>query len=128
MVDFYLITNELVPEKVYAPRACHILRWLHNAVRDDLALVSVHPPIPKEVYHTDRDLAELMLGPHLHGESLRTMNSDPVYVYICRLNYQDEPIPDNVHDNFVILDWGAVYKTEGAALEGLRREGMCPRI
>lgn len=49
MPDFYLITTELDSQHVYAPRACRVLRWLRDKGRDDLALVSVDPSIPKSV-------------------------------------------------------------------------------
>ena len=120
MADFYLITTELDSLHVYAPRACRVLRWLRNNGRDDLALVSVDPPIPKEVYGDVHGVSELMLGARFQGQTVRTVEADPVYVYVCLLTFDRGSIPDDVDMNFRVIDWGAVYRTEAAAFEHLR--------
>lgn len=119
MADFYLVSRKLEAEKSYAPRACQILRWLHRKIQHELvaefALVSVHPPIPKEVYGTDDDLRELMLEAEAKGTSLHTLGKRPVYVSICDLAFKEDPIPDNVAQNWKLLGSGLVYRMEAAA-------------
>jgi hypothetical protein len=129
MTDFYLISTEIDPPYLYAPRTCHVLRWLRNAVRDDLAFVTVDPPIPREIYDTEDELRELMLGSRFQGESLLTLGDSPVYVYICRLKRKESSIPDDVGGDFDILDWGAVFRTAEAAAGRLRtRLGSHPAV
>lgn len=46
-----------------------------------MILVSIEPPIIKEIYKTDRDLDLLILSPRLQGSYLYPTISTPCYVY-----------------------------------------------
>jgi hypothetical protein len=112
MADFYLITLELVPELVYSPRACRIVRRVRNTVRDDLALIELDPPIPAGVYSTSLELRDVVLAPGSQGLALFSITSWPAPVYICLLKSQHAEIPDDVGDDLQIYDRGLVYRTE----------------
>lgn len=107
MADFYLTSTEM--DKSYTPRACTILKRVSNPFRDDIALVRIVPPLPKEIYKTAHDLDELLLASRLQGSILFPFSQSPVYVYICELKDKNEVKKDFIEkDNLTILDWGEV--------------------
>ena len=116
MADFFLISHER--REPYAPRACRILKRLRTTVRDDLALVEIDPPLPRHVYNTDSDLAELILASRLGATSLFPISEWPTHVYICVAVGAEPSASDFIsHENFRIVDWGGIYPSERAASE-----------
>ena len=107
MPDFYLVSTEL--REPYDPRGCRILKRIKSELRDDLALIEIVPPIPREIYDTDEDLSELILASRHEGTSLFPVSEWPLAVYICRikgvLNLQKGVISSNA---LSILDWGEI--------------------
>lgn len=120
MVDFYLISGELGPQEAYEPRACRIRRRLRNTVRGDIALVEVDPAIPTAAYKTDKPLSELLLASKWQGVSLFPVTMWPTPVYVGRLAHPAAPVPENIDDAFVVLDWGLVYPSREQATAALR--------
>ena len=68
MSEFYLISTEL--RQSYEPRCCHVIRRLRSELRDDLALVEIEPPLPRNVYDTSEDVRWLILASRHVGTSL----------------------------------------------------------
>lgn len=110
MADFYLVSTEL--REPYEPRACRILRRLRSKIRDDLALVEVHPPFPRDVYGTTEEVRQLVLASRHKGTSLFPETQLPMAVYVCRLAEKDDPAGDTIaSEDLAILDWGEVRQT-----------------
>lgn len=119
MEEFYLISTEL--RTPYEPRACRILKRLRSTIRDDLAHVTIDPPISKEIYNTKDDITELILGSRLEGSTLFPISEWPTSVYICRLkNHAISPFPEIIDAaNLVIMDWGEIHRLREDAIKAL---------
>lgn len=105
--DFYLVSSE---NARFTPRACRIITRLHNAVRDDFALVTLDTPLPPGTFRgVERELPQLLLASRHTGFNLFHITKWPVAVYICIHFYWDMPAPDYIGDNFSLEDWGEVY-------------------
>ena len=87
----------------YEPRQCTIIRRVSNGIRDDLALVSIDPPLGREVYNTDDDVSELVLAARFKGESVFSASWSSLAVYICM----------GLEPDLNILDWGMLTTEEG---------------
>jgi hypothetical protein len=118
IADFYLISTEL--RSPYEPRACYIKKRVKNSLRDDFALVTIDPPIHREIYNTNIDLSEIVLASRLDNASLFPVTEWPVYVYICLLK---KDLADDLvfieKDDFSIIDWGVVYPSEQEAANSM---------
>ncbi len=107
MDSFFLISTEtrlLIP-----PRQCTSLRRLSNGVMNDLMLVTVDPPIPRDAYGTKGALTELLLGPKYDRGALFAKEPDmPIYVYVFKA---PESVTNDglVKERLSVLDWGAIY-------------------
>jgi hypothetical protein len=105
MSDLYLRTTELA--NPYESRRCSIIKRMRSEMRDDLALVSIEPPLPKETYNTEDSVKQVILASRLEGSTLFPMSTLPLAVYICVVI---EPL-DNSSDlisseHLSIIDWG----------------------
>ena len=111
---FYLISTEL--RKPYEPVTCAVISQCQNSVSDELVVVSVSPPISREIYGTARDVEMLVLATREQSRSI--MRGDfPLTVYVCEL-----PVAEYAtYDSLRILDWGEIHQSEEAAMAALRR-------
>jgi len=107
---FFLISSEL--RNAYPPRRCIEMARLVSDDRDDYMLVSIEPPLSKEIYATYEKLDKLILATRFNGESLFPLTVPSVSVYICEpqdnVLMQSERI--DVH-RLKLLDKGEVYLT-----------------
>ena len=105
---FFLISTEL--RQVFEPRACIEKVWLAGESRSDYVLVTVHPPLPSDIYDTDTDLEELILATRFKGDRLPPSSRAPVPVFICATKdvANIEAHEFNAHD-LILLDKGDVY-------------------
>jgi len=107
MADFYLSSTEL--REGYEPRACIVLKRLRSELRDDLALVSVEPPLPGSVYSSGGDLDQLVLASKHEGVSLFSHHGWPLSVYICTVKEGAAIQDDTLRSaDLEIVDWGQV--------------------
>lgn len=107
MTDFYLASTEL--REPYEPRACRILRRIRTELRQDLALVEVSPPLPREIYDTTEDISELILASRHEGTSLFPVTEWPLAVYICRIEDTSDLHEDMILSaDLTIIDWGEI--------------------
>lgn len=107
MADFYLVSTEL--RQSYKPRSCQIVKRVKSEIRDDLALVRITPPLPKDIYGTDADIYELVLGARYEGSSLFPISEWPTAVYICRCEIPLDQNDDTIgSEQLTILDWGEI--------------------
>jgi len=107
MTDFYLVSTEL--REPYEPRACRMITRLRSDVRDDLALVEIDPPLPRQVYETTEEIKWLILGSRHQGTSLFPVSEWPLPVYICRTKGSNNPPAEKlVSETLAIVDWGEI--------------------
>jgi hypothetical protein len=107
MADFYLVSTEL--REPYEPRACRIIKRLRSEVRDDLALVEIDPPLPRQIYETPEEVNWLILGSRHQGTSLFPVSEWPLPVYICRTKGSDYPPAERLfNEALAIIDWGEI--------------------
>lgn len=105
MSNLYLVSTEL--REPYKPRACQIIKKLASETRNDLALVKVTPPLPKEIYDSSEDIDDLILAARQVGSTLFPMSNLPIAVYICQSRVPLEPDSDRIDsEHLAILDWG----------------------
>lgn len=110
-MEFMLRSTEL--RKPYEPRRCRLVSRLRSELRDDLGLVEVIPPLPRDVYDSEDEIASLVLATRHEGTSLFAASEEPLAVYICRIKAGVVP-----HDNFIpssalsILDWGDIRRPD----------------
>lgn len=108
MSDLFLTSTEL--RESYAPRTVKIVRRLATETRDDLALVHITPPLPKDVYGTEDDLTELILATRLQGDTLFPLSNLPVAVYVCRFVAPVDSDTEAIDsEKLSILDWGELH-------------------
>lgn len=107
MVSFYLVSTEL--REAYEPRACHIIRRLRSELRDDLALVEIDPPLPRNTYDTEDEISQLILATRHEGTTLFPISNMPLPVYICRISDDVDLKQEVVQSGDIsIIDWGEI--------------------
>jgi len=112
MPDFYLSSTEL--REPFEPRTCRFVARLRSEVRDDLALVEVDPPLPRNVYDTSEDVRFLVLAARHQGCTLFPATEWPTAVYVCKLKGGDRPAGDAIESgDLTIVDWGEVRPVGG---------------
>ena len=115
MFNFYLASTEL--REAYEPLACRIIRRVRSELLDDLALVEVERPLPRQVYDTPQDVRWLILASRLKGTTLFPVSQWPLSVYICRLKGKCEPPSEAIMaEDLAILDWGEIRRTAALSL------------
>ena len=113
-MEFLLASTEL--RTPYEPRLCRLVARLRSEIRDDLALVDVIPPLPREVYGSEDEISQLVLATRHQGASMFPVSEWPLAVYICRLKSGDMPHGDFVPSGELsILDWGEIAEVTGAS-------------
>jgi hypothetical protein len=86
---------------------------MSSELRDDLALVEVEPPLPRQVYDTTQEISWLILASRLKGTTLFPVSEWPLSVYICRLKGESEPGSEAIiAEDLAILDWGEIQQTD----------------
>ena len=102
MRKYFLTSTELMCP--YEPRHCTIIRRVSNGIRDDLALVSIDPPLGREVYNTADDVSELVLAARFKGDSIFSGDGSwsSLAVYICM----------GLEPDITILDYGMLTSDE----------------
>lgn len=84
---FYLVSSETTP--LLAPRKCVVTQRLRVEGRDDFAVVSIQPPIPRGIYGAGlEDLCQLVLATRWGGTTLWPVSVWPIAVYICIIRDQ----------------------------------------
>lgn len=115
-MDFYLVSTELAAP--YAPRTCSAIQRIRSDVRDDLAVVTIDPPLSRTTFGTDADVRYLILASRLQGSSLFPIVEWPTFVYVCRV--ESWPVQADIGSQpLTILDWGAVHRTKADAQKAL---------
>jgi hypothetical protein len=103
-----LVSTEL--REPFEPRDIALLRTLRTDSRNDLALVSLSPPIERFVYSTAEDLAQVILATRLQGQVLFPKTSGRAAVYIINASGIEATGDFIPSDRLKVLDWGEVYR------------------
>jgi len=112
-MDVLLKSTEL--RDPYEPRRCRLVKRLRSELRDDLALVAIVPPLPRETYGSEQDISELILASRHEGESMFPMSPLPIAVHICRGLAGATPHKTIRSSELAILNWGEISAVEGDA-------------
>jgi len=101
-----------------APRACHLLRQVSVADRDDCWLADVNPPFPGKTFDFGiDDVSRVIIASKWQGASLFDNRGDPIPVYVVRVLGQRDVSSRLESDQVALMLWGFL-STRSMDVEG----------